>query len=371
MRGRSFRPEVLTLEDRVVPSTLEFIQNIGVNTNFTSSTTSLSITVPTGASVAKGHAIIVELSRAPKAGTVSATDTAGNVYHVDQDVLNQATGSPNQGVRTVILSSEGVSPLASGNTITVTFPAVKAKAISAAEFCGIDAVSPVDVTKQGKGSSSGGAVSTAGTAVTSHANDLLIGAVGVQGFLDGSQPSTAGFLPGAGYTPLAFTGTPSGNSGNHNVTLFPEYKIVSSTGNYQADGTLTTNAGGQWAAALVAYKADALTHFDVTAPATVSGGVPFSVTITAKDASNATVPGYTGTLHFTVTNFTTGEVLPVDYTFTSGSALDNGSHTCTGVILNTAGSRTITVTNECGGETGSTNVTARPALGLASPRVRP
>jgi hypothetical protein len=338
------------LEDRRLLSAISFVKNIGVNTNFTTNSSSLTVTVPAGG-VEQGHSIIVELSMDPKAGAVSATDSAGNTYQVDKDIRFQATGSPNQGVRTVVFSSHGVNPLAAGQTITVTFPTAKAKAVSAAEFCGIDAVSPVDLTKGGMGTSSGGAVSTTGTAVTTQPNELLIGAVGVQGFLDDSLPLTGGFTPGTGYTALAFTGTPSGNSGNNNITLFPEYQIVSATGNYQADGILSTNASGVWAAAMVAYKADAATHFDVIAPATVGSEIPFSVTVVARDAANNPVPGYTGTIHFTVTDPVSGEVLPMDYTFTTADA---GSHTFTnGVTLIGGGLRTITVTDDCGALTGS------------------
>ena len=41
------------------------------------------------------------------------------------------------------------------------------------------------------------------------------------------------------------------------------------------------------------------THFMVSAPATATAGTAFSVTVTALDASNAVVTGYTGTVHFT------------------------------------------------------------------------
>src|SRR5262249_8198807 len=70
------------LEDRRLLSTVSFIKNIGTNTNYTVNSTSMSITVPAGG-VEKGHSIIVELSMDPKAGTVGATDSAGNTYTVD------------------------------------------------------------------------------------------------------------------------------------------------------------------------------------------------------------------------------------------------------------------------------------------------
>jgi DNA/RNA endonuclease G (NUC1) len=94
------------------------------------------------------------------------------------------------------------------------------------------------------------------------------------------------------------------------------------------------------------------THFSVTAPANVTNGAAFNVTVTALDASNATATGYTGTVHFTSSSTGT---LPSDYTFTAG---DLGAHTFS-VTLTSNGSRTITatdtVTNTING-TATTNV---------------
>jgi hypothetical protein len=84
-----------------------------------------------------------------------------------------------------------------------------------------------------------------------------------------------------------------------------------------------------------AYCAD---QFNVTAPATISSGSPFSVTVTVQTGAGATVTGYRGTVHFTSSDGTA--VLPANYTFLVG---DNGTHTFAGVILHTAGNQTITV----------------------------
>lgn len=80
------------------------------------------------------------------------------------------------------------------------------------------------------------------------------------------------------------------------------------------------------------------THYSVTAPVSTSPGFPFNVTVTALDASNATVTGYLGTAHFTSSSAGT---LPADYTFT---AADAGTHTFS-VILTGGGSPTITATD--------------------------
>src|SRR5206468_1427919 len=80
------------------------------------------------------------------------------------------------------------------------------------------------------------------------------------------------------------------------------------------------------------------THLSVNAPATTTPGVAFNVTVTALDASNSTVTGYAGTVHFTSSSAGT---LPANYTFVAG---DNGSHTFS-VTLSSSGPQTITATD--------------------------
>jgi hypothetical protein len=81
-------------------------------------------------------------------------------------------------------------------------------------------------------------------------------------------------------------------------------------------------------------------HFTITAPSTATAGTAFNVTVTAKTASNGTVSGYTGTVHFASSD-PGSPVLPSNYTFVPG---DNGSHTFTnGVTLKTAGNQPVTV----------------------------
>jgi uncharacterized repeat protein (TIGR01451 family) len=108
-----------------------------------------------------------------------------------------------------------------------------------------------------------------------------------------------------------------------------------------------------------------LTVYPATAPAAtklaVSGfnnpavaGAPYNLTVTAQDASNNTITGYTGTVHFTSSD--PNAVLPSDYTFVAG---DNGVHIFSGVtILKTAGLQSITATDTVTGSiTGSqTNI---------------
>jgi len=104
---------------------------------------------------------------------------------------------------------------------------------------------------------------------------------------------------------------------------------------------------------------------EVTAPTSVGGSDPFTVTVTALDQYGDVAGGYTGTVHFTSTD--SGGTLPADYTFQPG---DNGSHSFQ-LTLATPGPQTVTATDtQTGSVTGTANVqVAGPAthLVLAAP----
>ncbi len=96
----------------------------------------------------------------------------------------------------------------------------------------------------------------------------------------------------------------------------------------------------------------AASKFVLTAPASVSAGLPFSLTVTVEDAYGNVVVGYSGTIHFSSTD--TSATLPANYTFT---AADNGVHTFTGLVLRKKGYQKITVTDKQNSSlTGSTIV---------------
>jgi hypothetical protein len=70
----------------------------------------------------------------------------------------------------------------------------------------------------------------------------------------------------------------------------------------------------------------------------VTHGSAFSLIITAVDVFGKTVYNYTGTITFSSSD--PAAVLPSPYTFTSSDA---GTHTFSGLVLNTTGIKTITV----------------------------
>src|SRR5262249_51875403 len=104
------------------------------------------------------------------------------------------------------------------------------------------------------------------------------------------------------------------------------------------NSALTATKGG------ITVNAAAASKFLITAPSAVTAGVPFSLTLTVKDAYGNVVTGYTGTIRFTSTD--SSATLPPSYTFT---ATDQGMHTFTGLIPRKKGKQTITITDTLNG----------------------
>ena len=84
-------------------------------------------------------------------------------------------------------------------------------------------------------------------------------------------------------------------------------------------------------------------------PTSVAAGGTVSFTVIAEDSAGAPVPSYAGTVHFTSSD--PSAVVSGDYTFTSA---DNGKHTFT-VMLQSAGTETITVTDQANSLTATTS----------------
>ncbi len=110
-------------------------------------------------------------------------------------------------------------------------------------------------------------------------------------------------------------------------------------GSFWAANEFADNSGSfpNWNTEVAHFDLPVATHFVVAAPAQVTAGALFSVTVTAEDANNNVAP-YVGTIHFTTTD--PQGVLPQDYAFKKA---ENGVHVFNGVILGTAGTQVISV----------------------------
>jgi hypothetical protein len=157
------------------------------------------------------------------------------------------------------------------------------------------------------------------------------GAINCTNTVTGPQVGTCTFGYPLG-TPITLTETPTGTA-----TFTPPWG-----GGFCANPTATTcaftvtTASTAYNIAATFAAANTATHFSVSAPATATAGTAFNFTVTALDASNATVTGYAGTVHFTSSD---GQAtLPANATLTNGV----GTFSAT---LKSSGPRTITATD--------------------------
>jgi hypothetical protein len=160
------------------------------------------------------------------------------------------------------------------------------------------------------------------------------------------------------YKPLSYGSGVTGTTADNTATteaLDGTYYPLEANGTLGAPITSITLRNGEGA---ILIKASAVPTSLVisSSSASTTAGAALQVTVTAVNSAGQTVPGFTGTVHFSSTDGSA--VLPADYTFT---AADNGTHTFN-VTFKTAGSQTLTVTDPYSGITGALPaVTVTPA----------
>lgn len=153
---------------------------------------------------------------------------------------------------------------------------------------------------------------------------------------------------GAATLPASYTFT-ARDAGSHS------FKITLKTAGLQTlsvvDSTPASSGGPLTASTMppITVSPAKLASLLVTGPtAPVTAGSPFSLTVSARDGWGNLVPSYHGTIHVTSSDkqVSAGNGLPSNYTFTTGgSTPDTGSHTFSGVVLKTAGSASISVSD--------------------------
>src|SRR6266581_215174 len=288
--------------------------SIGTANSGNSTTTTLTQT-GVGVTVAAGKTIFVTVAMDGGTQTVTVSDNGSggsNSYTKDADVTN---GSGTTGIRTLIFSAPVTHALSSG-TITIcsgaTAPACSGgtavnMAATSFYFNGIVSPSPKDLCHTGTGNSttpSSGITATTCTgtpATTSQADELLVGAVG----MDSKQGN---LTAGNSFTNL--TNSQDGGSASNPLQLQPAYLVVDAAGQYAATWTYNKPAA-PWAAAIVTYKIVFPTISSIVmAPASITtlpsttnlNNVNFTVTFSepvlgidaedfALDSTNTTVSG--------------------------------------------------------------------------------
>jgi hypothetical protein len=163
-----------------------------------------------------------------KATVTSVTDRMGNAYRLAVGPTVQA-GYASQS----IYYAKNIAAAGAGaNTVKITFSRNAAYPdIRVLEYSGVDRNNPIDVTAARTGNS---ATSSSGSAITTHANDLLFGA-------NLCQTGTPG--PGSGFTSRFITQPDSD---------IAEDRMVTVTGSYSA--TAPVNPAGPWIMQMVAFR---------------------------------------------------------------------------------------------------------------------
>src|SRR5438132_1494695 len=165
-----------------------------------------------------------------------------------------------------------------------------------------------------------------------------------------SCPFTVTAVNSAGQTVAGYSGTVHFSSNDPAAVLPANVALVNgvatanvtfgAAGNFYLRGTDVANLRITGTSHTLTVTGVPLDHFRVTSNTTTStAGDSVTITVTAMTASNQSLTGYTGTVHFASTD--AQAVLPADYSFV---AADQGVHSFA-VILKTAGSQSVTASD--------------------------
>jgi phosphodiesterase/alkaline phosphatase D-like protein len=230
----------------VAPS-VAYVGTIG---NVASNAAGTTLQIPVGAAgVAAGNTIIVGFASrgASTYNTPVVTDSVGNDYNLATNAITYQHG------RSYIYYAYVGTPLANGNTITITTSSVESRVAVASVFSGLWNTDPLDqALAKPTGTSSttnGNDISVGPTATTAQANELIIGVIGTEEATDaGVGTWLNGFVTG----PQVKT---SGATYEWRVSM--GYQIVSTTGTFTAAKTVANQP--YWAASLATFRAGTVT----------------------------------------------------------------------------------------------------------------
>ena len=310
--------------------------------------THFSVSAPTSATAGVPFNITVT---ALNASNSTATGYTGTVQFTSSDSkvaglpANYTFTAADNGVHTftgLTLKTAGTQTVTATDTGTSSITGKATVAVSPAAASTLVVTAPTSAT-------AGVPISVTVTAKDPYGNTVT-GYLGTVHFT--SSDSQTGVILPANYT---FTAADAG------VHTFTNGVTLETAGNQTVTATDTSTSSITGKATVTVASAAQVTHLNVSAPTSATAGQSISsVTVTALNASNGTVTGYTGTVHFTSSDSQVAG-LPANYTFT---AADNGVHTFTGLglTLKTAGSQTVTATDTVTSSiTGSATVAVSPA----------
>ena len=199
--------------------TIAFVQS-----KSTTQTSGTSVAIVYPAAQVLGDLNVVEVMWGDTTATVSSvTDTKGNTY------VLAAGPTKATGLTSAVYYAKNIA--AGANTVTVKFNVSAAfPNVNVLEYSGLDTANPLDVTASATGS---GTTANSGSATTTSANDLIIGA---------GNPTTIFTAAGAGFTKRLINAYGG----------ISEDEIVTSTGSYNATAAMQS---GTWVMQMVAFRA--------------------------------------------------------------------------------------------------------------------
>jgi hypothetical protein len=266
------------------------------------------------------------------------------------------------GVTLTVTAYDAYGNVATGYTGTVHFTSSDGQAVLPADATLTNGTGTFSATLETAGTQSLTAADAANPALTATETGIAVSPAAASTFQVAGFPSavTAGTaatftvtaLDAYGNVATGYTGTVHFTSSDAQAVLPADATLAGGTGTFTA--TLLT-AGSQALTATdaanpavtgseagVAVSPAAASVLVVSAPATVTAGVPFTFTVTLLDAYGNVATGYTGTVHFGSSD--PAAALPADYTFT---ATDAGVQTFTATLA-TSGSQSLTATDVAG-----------------------
>ena len=275
------------------------------------------------------------LSITPNTADLQVTST--------QLIINGVGFSSTAADNTVVLSSGTATVTgATGTRLTCTLAGPPSLGVlnATVTVSGVGSTGPTQVATMIAGPATHFSVTAPGISTAGVAFNVAVTALDQYGNTATSYTGTAHFTKsdsGAGSavpTDYTFTG---GDSGVH---TFSNSTTLVTAGAQTITATDTVTPAITGTSASIAVGPAAAAKLTVTAPAAVTSGIAFSITVTALDQFNNTATGYTGTAHFTKSDSGAGSAVPTDYTFTGG---DSGVHAFSNsTTLVTTGTQTVT-----------------------------
>lgn len=216
-------------------------QRLIVKGSLFASQTTLALTIPAGNDTVAGRTLVASyaFSGGTTANLTSVTDSKGNSWSINS-VKRSTSGTVN--IYIAIVSCKLTTALVAGDTITFGQDTSTSYHLGAVyEFDNIAATGRLDVTSNGENTTGSTAVSTAATATTIQADEIVFAAT----MSGDSAASLTSDAPWTDLDEIQLVNTKT-------KTLRSAYQTVAATGQYAYSGTLSPAA--VWVSALATFR---------------------------------------------------------------------------------------------------------------------